>query len=189
MARSRPLSALGPWHNSTMAVVISASEYTTRVTGTSMRPVAEGKYSRRRLALLSPASKVATVSMFKSLSVNTPDTLVPCVSLERAWPSNRNVTSLTLEKAVSVCATAPTIRLSASALPQDSAALPRSTRARPSAMSRSKVVPSGTTVFRPILAAARSFSGLCTKRLRAALAMPSVLATRVVTGTRYPSPS
>ena len=42
-ARSRPLSSCGPLASSRTAVVGSASLNTARVTGTSSRPVCEGK--------------------------------------------------------------------------------------------------------------------------------------------------
>ena len=73
---------------------------------------------------------------------------------------------------------------SSSAVAQFSASELRSTRALPSAMSTSKVVPSGITVRSPIRAAARSFSPEATISASVALAMPSCRGTCRVTGTR-----
>ena len=63
--------------------------------------------------------------------------------------------------------------LSAAASAMFSTSLLRSMRARPSEMSRSMVVPSGSTVLRPIRAACMSFSGDWIIRFSVALATPS----------------
>ena len=89
-----------------------------------------------------------------------------------------------VEKQVSALVMASTIRLSCRASMQLSASLLTLTLARPSLMSISKVVPSGMTVRRPSLAACMSFSASLTISASVALAMPSVLGTWRVTGTR-----
>ena len=117
--------------------------------------------------------------------VNVPEMSVPCGSDSSFCPPIRNSTSSTVSNSVSVWTTAEPMFASAAASERFSAPSSlRSMRALPSAMSRSIVVPSGSTVRSPSRAACMSFSALLTIMPSVAFAMPSSIGTVHITGTR-----
>ena len=116
--------------------------------------------------------------------VNVPEMSVPCGSDSSFCPPIRNSTSSTVSNSVSVWTTAETMFASAAASERFSTSSLRSMRALPSAMSRSIVVPSGSTVRSPSRAACMSFSALLTIMPSVAFAMPSSIGTVHITGTR-----